>query len=206
MNRNKENNYSHDWIFKLEGKYHWALYWHQLNCVMNISRISKKDSIIEVGKGSGHTSNYLLQKGYSVTTADIDENKQPDIILDLMQDEIPKADAFLAFEIMEHIPYETVEKFIQSLNINRTRYFIFSLPYAFKSFLWLEGMGLKIGTFSFNIGTKRKKIISKHHFWELGINGHSVDSVKKMLLRNNYNTKADYKYRNHHFFVTELNQ
>lgn len=203
MNQTKENNYSHDWIFKLESRYHWALYWHQINCVMNISRITKSDSIFEVGKGSGHTSNYLKDKGYSVKTIDIDENKRPDIVLDITTDEVPYADAFIAFEIMEHIPYNKAEKLVQALSDKGTKVLIFSLPYAFKSYLWLEGFILKFGAFSSNIGKKRKKIISKHHHWELGIDGHNVKTVKALLKNNNFKIVSDYKYRNHHFFVTE---
>lgn len=205
MNYNKENNYSHNWIFKLENRYHWALYWHQINCLMNISKITKSNSIIEVGKGSGFTSNYLKNKGYQVITIDIDKNKDPDIVLDITSDEIPATDALLAFEIMEHIPYENVEKLVRTLSKNGTKFLIFSLPYAFKSFLWVEGFIINFGVFKMNLGRRRKKINSKHHHWELGIGGHSVYTIKALLNKYNFKMVSDYKYRNHHFFVTENN-
>ncbi|MBO6794882.1 MAG: hypothetical protein JJ895_13305 [Balneolaceae bacterium] len=170
---------------------------------MNISRIEKQHTIYEVGKGSGFTSEYLNSKGYSIKTIDIDENKNPDLLLDITKDQIPTSDAYIAFEILEHIPFLDAEKFIKTLKDNGTKYLVFSLPYAFKTFIWIEGFLLKYGGFKINLGKKRKSIISEHHYWELGINGHNVKSIKGILGKYNFKVVKDYKYRNHHFFVAE---
>lgn len=77
MTKNKKDrNYSHEWIYELENPYHWNLYWHQLDLVLNRCGLTKDQKIIEVGVGSGITSDSLKRKGYDVTTIDIDNNKK----------------------------------------------------------------------------------------------------------------------------------
>ena len=98
--------YSTDWIHNLESKKHWQLYWHQQKLLEN--RISVNDKILEVGVGSGFTANYLKSKGFNVKTVDIDQNKNPDIVKNIVYTE-PKFfnfDVLLAFNIFEHIPYD----------------------------------------------------------------------------------------------------
>ena len=70
---NDKKRYSSDWINKLESKEHWLSYWHQLK--LKSESLEPKDSIIELGIGSGFTSNYLRSKNLDVLTVDIDKKK-----------------------------------------------------------------------------------------------------------------------------------
>ena len=63
--------------------------------------LEPKDSIIELGIGSGFTSNYLRSKKMDVLTVDIDKKKSPDIVSDAISFKPNKNyDHFCAFEVL----------------------------------------------------------------------------------------------------------
>jgi uncharacterized UPF0146 family protein len=69
--------------------------------------LKSKDTILEIGIGTSFTANYLKSKRFSVTTFDIDEEKKPDIVGNIVKynwDTI-NFDHILAFEVFEHIPF-----------------------------------------------------------------------------------------------------
>ena len=70
---NDKKKYSSDWINKLESKEHWLSYWHQIKLMLE--SLEPHDSVIELGIGSGFTSNYLRSKNIDVLTVDIDKKK-----------------------------------------------------------------------------------------------------------------------------------
>lgn len=205
MEQNKAQ-YSHDWIYKLETPYHWILYRNQLDLILNKSKISKDQLIIEIGVGSGFTSEYLKRKGYQVKTIDIDKNKSPDIVADVTDYDLPSANMYIAFEIFEHIPIEKVIGIWEKLASKKVSELIFSIPYGHKTYLWAEIWLPFFGKKNINISRKRKKIVSKHHHWEIGINSITVEKIEKMLNQSGYLIQHSYRYRNHHFFLTQLSK
>ncbi len=204
MKNSSEITYSHEWIYKLENRGHWILYWHQLNLILNKSDLSKEAKIIEIGVGSGLTSGYLRRKGYHVTTLDIDENKKPDIHANIVEDELPAADVYLAFEIFEHIPFESAKKVWKTLAQNRVKKLFFSIPHAYKTYFFAEFYLPRLGKKTIHIGRKRNYIHTKNHHWELDINQITTDSIKHELSGIGYTIDYSYRYRNHHFFAASL--
>ncbi len=162
------------------------------------------DKIIEIGVGSGFTSDYLTKKGFSITTIDIDENKNPDIVADITACSLPKADIYVGFEVFEHIPLEEAKKVWMDLRDIGVSKLILSLPYSYKTYLWLEMTMPLLGQKNIHIGRKRKTILGKHHFWELGIDGVSVRKMDEWLKTSGYKISKTYRYRNHQFFVAQL--
>ena len=73
-----QTKYSSDWIKKLETREYWLSYWHQIKLMKG--HIKPNDSLIELGIGSGCTSNYLRSKNINVLTVDIDRKKSTDAI------------------------------------------------------------------------------------------------------------------------------
>jgi len=49
-------------------------YWHQIQELVSL----KPANILEIGVGNGLVCNYLKQRGFKVTTLDIDERLNPD--------------------------------------------------------------------------------------------------------------------------------
>ena len=52
--------------------------------------LAEGDTVLEIGPGSGFTSNYLRSKGIAVTTLDIDPAKHPDIVANVVEYEFPE--------------------------------------------------------------------------------------------------------------------
>lgn len=204
MQSSKEITYSHEWINKLENELHWKLYWHQLNLFLNISDISTTDKIIEVGVGSGLVSNYLKRKGFNITTVDIDKNKNPDVVANIVKDEIPVADVYLAFEIFEHIPFDSFKKVVKKMSDNKTNKILFSVPHAYRTYLFGEFWIPSWGNKKIHIGRSRNHINTKNHHWEIGISGITIEMIKEILNESGYTINHSYRYRNHQFFSAKL--
>ncbi|MBO8130938.1 MAG: class I SAM-dependent methyltransferase [Candidatus Marinimicrobia bacterium] len=165
----KKYQYSSDWINKLESEIHWRQYWFQLKLIEKY--VKKEDRILEIGCGSRFISNYLISRGYSVTTLDIDRNKNPDIVANVVEYNFTDIyDTILAFEIFEHIPFEDFKNVIKKISKSCRNFLIVSVPYNEKVILHLELYIPRVGQKTIHFAIKRGKIIEKHHHWEIGYN------------------------------------
>jgi hypothetical protein len=198
---NDNQSYTSDWIHKLENPYHWNLYRHQLDLIFNKSIIPKDGKIIEVGIGSALVSRYLKKTGLNVTTVDIDEDKNPDIVADISVFSFPQVDLLLAFEIFEHIPFETAKSVWENIARQKIPQVAFSLPYAYKTYFWMDYWIPFLGYKQFHIGRKRGKITQEHHYWELGYENKTSSVVEEEWQKLGYRKEVSYRYRNHHFFL-----
>ena len=162
--------YDSDWIHELEAVDQWELYWMQQNFMKDI--ISIEDEMLEVGVGTGFCSNYLKSKGYSVTTLDIDENKNPDIAGNIVDYEFTKEfDYILAYEVLEHIPFKYLKNTLRKLRTNCRKGLFISIPeyYPVVFSLKLKIPKIKLIEYSFSLPRfifYRKKL-SSHHHWEV---------------------------------------
>lgn len=161
-----EYHFSSDWIHKLEGEEHWRSYWHQLRLIL--PELSKVDTILEIGPGSGFVTNYLRSKGYKVTTLDIDDEKSPDIVANLVEYDFPASyDHILAFEVFEHIPFEKFVGILPNLKKSVAKNLFLSVPRNYRIWFHAELIIPYFKEVTFSIKTKRRKIITSNHFWEL---------------------------------------
>ncbi|MEA1896866.1 MAG: class I SAM-dependent methyltransferase [Bacteroidota bacterium] len=177
--------YSSEWIHRFENRRHWLFYWHQISLIQ--SHISRGDKILEIGMGSGFTSNYLRSKSYQVKTLDIDPAKDPDIIANLVEYDYPEPfDYVLAFEVFEHIPFEDFEKVLSNMSKVCQKGLLISLPRNEKVWLRIsmELPGSKIS--NFKIATRRRKLISKHHYWEIDYKSFSKSRIEELFEENNF--------------------
>ena len=80
--------------------------------------IKPNDALIEIGIGSGFTSNYLRSKNINVLTVDIDEQKLPDVVSDATKF-IPDKnyDHFCAFEVFEHMKFDEMNIVLKTQSI-----------------------------------------------------------------------------------------
>ena len=177
--------YSSDWIHQHENLDHWIYYWHQVDMVRSV--LSEGDRILEIGVGTKFTSNYLKSKGYEVVTMDIDPEKKPDIVGNIVESDLEGPfDHVLAFEVFEHISFDSFKVVLGKINRICRKNLLISVPRNEKQWfkLSIELPGKK--TFGFRIATKRGKIITRHHHWEVDYLPYS----KKMLER----TFNDYQF------------
>jgi len=183
MNYNKkivngtEYLYSSDWINKLESRQHWIFYWCQQKLMEHL--IKPGDCILEIGVGSGFTANYLRSKGYNITTIDIDPGKHPDIVANIVSYEFKHSvDHVLAFEIMEHIPYDIFLFLLLRLRPVIKKYLFLSVP---KNERIIFDMSFKIPKLSrrhFSMKIPGKKMATAHH-WEIGVGGINPKKIEQ---------------------------
>ena len=170
--------YSSDWIHAHENLQHWILYWHQVDMLR--SRIKEGERILEIGVGTKFTSNYLKSKGFEVVTMDIDPEKKPDIVGNIVLDELKEEfDYVLAFEVFEHIPFEDFRKVLGKINRICRKKLLISVPRNEKQWLRLTAELPGRKTYGFRIRTLRNKIITKHHHWEVDFSPYTKSKLEQ---------------------------
>lgn len=192
--------YSSDWIHKLETEDHWRYYWHQQKLMEGL--IHSKDTLLEIGVSSKFTTNYLKSRKFNVKTIDIDADKSPDIvanIIDYQSNE--KFDHILSFEVFEHLPFDDFERAVQNLSVICNKTMFVSLPRNEKLRLRLS-LNLKLFKIKdFQIATKRNKIITKHHHWEIDYKSYTQKRVIEVFLANGFQLAAYHKFHSLCYFV-----
>ena len=192
--------FDNEWIQSLENKYLWMLYYYQQKLLLN--QINVHERIAEVGVGSKFTYNYLKSKGYKVESIDIDANKKPDKIINIVDCDISelKYDVILAFNIFEHIPYNEFILVINKLHNAGVKKIFLGLPYNKKIVFELY---LHIGRF-LNIHKavlfKKNKITAKNHQWEIDYQEYSFDKITEDLVECGYQLKNHFNYKTNSFF------
>ena len=185
----------------------WTSLWHQLSEVMS------KDvkSVIEVGPGNGLFTTVLKHFGYDVTTVDLADDLQPDIVADATNIPVSDdhADAVVAFQVLEHMPYEESLKAVHELGRIANRYLIISLPNAKKMMtVHFRIPGIIERTFLIKrpFSKAQPPEFNGQHYWEINKKGYDLQKVQndfcdvlpKYRLLNEYRV-AHNPY--HHFFV-----
>lgn len=169
--------YSSDWIHYLESEEHWKLYWQQQKLMED--HLKPNDKILEIGVGTSFTANYLKSKNYNVTTFDIDDEKNPDIVGNIVEYDwgSEKFSHVLAFEIFEHIPYEEFKRVLSNLHTVTDCIFL-SLPLNKKTVFSLDIKLPKLKKKHFSFSINKNKITTKNHFWEVGYKNYTENNIE----------------------------
>ena len=201
---NDKKKYSSDWINKLESKEHWLSYWHQLKLMLE--SLEANDSMIELGIGSGFTSNYLRSKNIDVLTVDIDKNKSPDIVSDAISFKPNKNyDHFCAFEVFEHMKFEEMENVLKNIKSKIDKNIFISVPIYKKTPINIE---LKFKSYwkSITVKTPKTSIIDPHHQWELNYKDITEEKLISVFEHHNFklkNKSSFFRWRYFHFNKTD---
>jgi hypothetical protein len=196
----KKHNYSSDWIYKLQDQIHWQFYWHQQKLLEG--NIEKKEKIAEVGVGSGFSYNYLKSKGFNMTSIDIDPEKKPDIVANVinMDASTLKFDCLLGFNVFEHMPYEDFLEAVDRLFKGGIKKIFIALPLNLKVILELK---LVLGRWTIIdklITIKRNKITAKFHHWELEYNKYTTAKLLEDILDKGYECRESFRFRRQSYF------
>jgi hypothetical protein len=172
--------FSSDWIYELETEEHWRLYWRQQAIMGGV--LKSGDRLLEIGVGSGFTANYLRSKGFNVTTLDIDEEKNPDTVANVVAYEpVIDFDCILAFEVFEHIPFQEFDKVIGRLSSKCKKAFFLSLPH----YRWIAAQFAvklpKLGKHDLTITLPKCKLTTIHHQWEIGYKNIDRQAIVKVF-------------------------
>lgn len=207
----KQVNKEHYRFNKYMHKRRWASIWHQ------IDEITKLDasSVLEVGPGLGVFKAMCEVFGISVKTLDIADDLSPDFIAsaDQMPFDGNAFDVVCAFQMLEHVPFESSLKIFSEMCRVAKKYVVISLPDAAQYWPYLIYIP-KIGDCRF-IVKKPFTIQSTHkydgqHYWEVNKKGYDESFVEKMLLGSGQVTlNKTYRVKEnpyHRFYIFEKNR
>jgi 2-polyprenyl-3-methyl-5-hydroxy-6-metoxy-1,4-benzoquinol methylase len=134
--------------------------------------------------GSGFTANYLKSKGVNVKTLDIDREKKPDIVANLVEYQfLDHYDHVLAFEVFEHIPFVEFKRVVEKISNVCKKYIFLSVPRNEKVWLHFNFQFPIIGKREFRFVTLKGKVTEPAHFWEIGDGSVSINDFEQELFK-----------------------
>ena len=176
-----EYKYGAEWTKVLEERHHWEFYWYQQK-LMEGFVTPGQDQVLELGVGSGFAANYCRSRGLDVTTLDIDEEKKPDIVANVVTYDFErKYDHLMAFEILEHIPYDQFERIIRKIPEFISGYAFISLPRNERVVFNLNLRLPKFRPVSYQWRILKKNITCKAHHWELDYGEYTNRRVESLF-------------------------
>jgi len=136
----------------------------QIESVININK--NINNILEIGPGNQFFSNMIKMLGYDIKTNDVRKRTNPDYYGDIRKINIEeKFDLIVAFEVLQHLPFEELSHTLNKLKKMTNHYILLSLPYQIHSF----SFNIKLPNIFFPRKLKldffRKKF-SINFFWE----------------------------------------
>lgn len=194
--------YSADWLTDLESRDQWDLYWRQLRLIRD--HVAPPGSVLEIGPGRGVTSAVLGSMGFDVTTMDIDDRKDPDVVANVVSHDFPGSyDHVLAFEVFEHIPLAEVRAVAGRIREACDGHLFVSVPDARRTFLRVSVHAPRVAWLDDRELTLRRAKgpgMSEHHFWELG-KGASVEDIVEMFGAVGFELVETFPRVSHRFFA-----
>jgi SAM-dependent methyltransferase len=161
----------------------WMRYWHIIQQVTK----TKPNNILEIGKGNGTVSSYLLKSGFNVVTVDFDAALEPDFVcsvIELTKYLSPKSfDTVICSEVLEHLKYEDFPVALNQIHQICKNYLLLTLPQSvmiFSSELKFPFFSKR--TFLKTVALRRDKpLISKDHYWEIEMRDYPAKKIKSEI-------------------------
>lgn len=169
-------------------------HWHQVAAVAQCTPAG--GHVLEVGPGAGHATWLLRALGYKVSTLDIAEDLNPDIVGDVTNLDIEDNhfDCVLAAEVLEHIPYDEFETALKELGRVSKGPAVITLPAPLIGFSTLINMPL-LDPFGLSIGVPYwvPHKFDGEHYWELGKRGYGKGRIKASIRSAGLNIRKEYR-------------
>ena len=192
-----------------DSKDRFASYWHQINEVIQC----EAQPVLEIGIGNGFLANYLRERGADLTTMDIDEDLDPDVVGSIT--DIPfeegSFETIACFEVLEHIPYADFLQALREMRRVANQYVIFSIPDRGHMY-WLQMKVPFLGRINWTWSFQRfrsldEPLIKGEHFWEVGVQDYTLERLTDDIEDVGYKIQKTYRVTekvSHRFFVLEV--
>ncbi|MDA3802700.1 MAG: class I SAM-dependent methyltransferase [Patescibacteria group bacterium] len=182
---------------------------------IDIVRSLQPKKVLEIGVGNKTVSNYLNNNGIKVDTCDFDKELEPDYVADIrdlpMEDN--SYDAVMACEIIEHIPWDDVEKALKELHRVSKKHVIISIPYAAFTFEIITRFPFTKTLFNKLFVSCFLRIprffiklqFNGEHYWEMGMKGYPRKKIREEF-KKYFEIKKEVRPvldHYHYFFVLE---
>jgi len=196
---------NHYYNYEYDSMERFISYWHQIAEL----RVFKSKLILEIGIGNGFVANYLNDRGFQISTLDIDKNLKPDVCGSII--DIPfKDEAFhvvACFEVLEHLPFKNINNALCEIYRVTTDYAILSLPDCNRAYR-LDIQLPKFGSHKLLIPIPRLKPLihsfDGEHYWEIGKSGYSIQVIKDEIEKTGWFIDRTYRVFEvpyHRFFI-----
>ncbi|MDP2652255.1 MAG: methyltransferase domain-containing protein [bacterium] len=159
----------------------WMSYFYQMRLITE----TKCESALEVGTGPGWMARILKENNLAVTTVDINPALNPDYVADVnhLPFEESSFDVVCAFEVLEHMPFETLSQNLSEMARVARKRVIISLPDQRRTFInaslklpFLPSISLFI-----KVPTFKKHQLGGRHYWEIGMRDYSLSRIKQEI-------------------------
>lgn len=187
-------------------KLRWASIWHQVDEVLRL----KPGSVLEIGPGPGIFKAVVSLFDVSVETLDIDPELHPDHVgsAESMPFKDNSYDIVCAFQVLEHVPFNTSLRVFSQMCRVAKRHVVISLPDARPA--WPYSLYIpKLGRVRFLIPRPwtgpKDHVFRGEHYWEVNKKGYSMSRVTSELCQSGHSVLQksfrvpEYPY--HRFFV-----
>lgn len=188
-------------------------YHYQVDSIAGLDGVT---SVLEIGAGTAITAKYLSESGIKVTTCDFDANTSPDIVADIRNIPVPAKshDAVVAFQVLEHIPFEDFGKALAEFARISKKNVIISLPYRssyFEFVLKFPGIRTLFKKNFFDLSVRFPLVFggfetSGQHYWEIDRKHYSLKRVRKVIEQHFMIEKEFSPVLNkfHYFFILKV--
>ena len=183
-------------------------YYYQYDLIIK----SKPKSILEIGVGTKLLSSYLKARKLDIKTCDFDSTLNPDIVGDIRKLPIKdnKFDTVVAFEVLEHLPFNYFKKSLLELRRVSKKYVIISIPYATLNIYFILKLipFIRPRSHLFRITELwflRHKFEGEH-YWEMGKKNYSKKLIIKIIKSTGLKIVKEFSEPlnpYHYFFVLE---
>jgi ubiquinone/menaquinone biosynthesis C-methylase UbiE len=180
-------------------------FWHQIDATLKL----KPRHVLEIGTGNGFVNFVLEKSGVDVTTIDIDQELQPDIIGSVLSMPIKdnSYDLALCCQVLEHLPYENFLPALKEINRVVSKNLILSLPDFQRVFRFCVQVPL-MGEIKFLYKIPRLKPIewefNGEHYWNISCKNYPLKRIKSDIEKAGFiieETFSVFELSWHRFFI-----
>ena len=186
-------------------KYRFASYWYQIKEVIS----SDPQSVLEIGIGPKIVSNYLSRKNIKFVTLDIELQFEPQVIGSIANLPIQELafDTVMCCQVLEHFPFEELNKCLNELRRITKKKLILSLPDKTPALSFLVRIpNLIFWDFLLPFPWAIRKHVDnfRRHYWEIGERGYPYKRLIKEIEKAGFSVDRTYRvpdFAYHRFFI-----
>ncbi len=180
MSNVKQVDKAHYEFSRYMSKERWTSTWHQLDEIQKLN----PESVLEIGPGPGFFKAMAKQIGIEVKTLDLDPDLEPDYLGSATSIPLPDSsfDVVCAFQMLEHLPYETaLQAFQEMTRVSRSNVVI-SLPdagRAWRNQIHIPPFGHFWMTIPLPFWMAKTHKFDGQHYWEINKRNYSLSRVMR---------------------------
>lgn len=160
----------------------WNSLWYQLDIIMSL----KPQTVLEIGPGPGFFKTLGEHVGLHIETVDLDPELDPDYVASV--NNLPLAggsfDVTCAFQVLEHMPFETALLALDELARVARTHVVISLPDSRRTWRYLTHIP-RLGERGFFLSRPQVAApvhqFDGEHYWEINKRGYELEQVTSAL-------------------------